>query len=135
MTTLYGTPQTDDARAFLEMMQRTMDEFAAAWTRGDVATLMTLFGKDPVYRTSSGLTFKGRSALRDGLAKMCPPPSDGPVPPQAEGKMHFFGRCCLSYWTLRLPNGSGQALVDGVDVITFNEDAKVILKDAYRKLA
>ena len=112
-----------------------MQDFAAAWTRGDVAALMALFGQDPIYKTSSGAIFKGRSALHEGLVKMCPPPSDGPAPPPAEAKMHFFDRYCLSYWTLRLPNGDSQALVDGVDVITFDEDAKVISKDAYRKLA
>ncbi len=124
-----------DAQVFTAMMRRTMQDFAAAWARGDVAALMALFGPDPTYRTSSGITFRGRSALHDGLLKMCPPLSDAPAPPPAEAKMHFFDRCCLTYWALRLPNGDSQALVDGVDVITFDADAKVVLKDAYRKLA
>ena len=61
---------------------------------------------------------------------MCPRPAGAPAPPPAEAKTHFFDHCCLSYWTLRLINGDGQVLVDGVDVITFDENAKVILKDA-----
>ncbi len=123
------------SEAFHEMMRRTMESFTAAWARGDIDGLMGLFGDNPIYRTSSGAAFEGSVALREGLSKMCLSPQGDTPSPAAPTRMHFFDRSCLTYWTLKLANGDTQSVVDGVDVITFDNQARLIVKDAYRKLA
>ncbi len=118
-----------------DTMRNTMSSFTAAWARGDIDSLMTLFGDDPIYRTSSGAAFEGRTLLREGLVKMCQPSASDSPPPANQARMHFFDRSCLTYWTLELAAGDTQAVVDGVDVITFDDQGRIIVKDAYRKLA
>ncbi len=120
-----------DEPVLFQKMRQTMSAFTAAWSRGDIDGLMTLFGEDPLYRTSSGIAFKGRASLREGLVKMCQPSDDAAA---AEPTMHLFGRCCLIYWRLELANGDRRDMVDGVDVITFDNDGLITVKDAYRKL-
>ena len=58
--------QTGDAQVFTAMIRQTMQDFATAWFRGDVAALMALFGADPVYRTPSGVTFTGAAHSTTG---------------------------------------------------------------------
>ncbi len=137
MTTA-ASEQTEDrtvAAGFIQRTRQTMKAFTQAWDSGDIDGLMALFGDEPTYRTSSGTTFAGRPALRDGLVRMCQPQPPGGAPKTAAPDMQFFGRTCLAYWRLVLPNGDSKSLVDGVDVITFDDDARVVSKDAYRKLA
>ena len=135
--TIAATDKPEDRAAspgFIHETRQTMKAFALAWDAGDIDGLMALFGNDPVYRTSSGTTFAGRLALRDGLTRMCQPQQSDSTPKAGEPDMQFFGRICIAYWSLVLPNGETRGLVDGVDVITFDDDARVIRKDAYRKL-
>jgi hypothetical protein len=110
-------------------MQQTLEAFAAAWSRGDIDALMDLVGDHPVYRTSGGLVFEGRDAVRGGFEQICKPSDDSPPPSPPP---HFFGNMCLCTWSL--PLNAGEPPVAGVDVITFDENAKVVSKDAYRKL-
>jgi len=110
-------------------MQSTLNAFAAAWSRGDIAALMDLVGEHPVYRTSGGLVFEGRDAVRRGFEQICKP-SDDPPPPSPPP--HFFGNMCLCHWTLAL--SPGEQPVAGIDIITFDENARLVSKDAYRKL-
>jgi hypothetical protein len=110
-------------------MQSTLEAFAAAWSRGDIAALMDLVGEHPVYRTSGGLVFEGREAVRRGFEQICKPSGNPPPPSPAP---HFFGNTCLCYWSL--PLSSGEPPIAGIDIITFDENAKLISKDAYRKM-
>ena len=119
---------------FHKQMRRTMESFTAAWARGDIDGLMALFGDNPIYRTSSGAVFEGRVALREGLLKMCPSPADDSLSSAVPARIHFFDRLCLTYWQMELANGDTKAIVEGVDVITFDDRARLIVKDAYRKL-
>jgi hypothetical protein len=118
------------------LMQATIAQFSDAWARCDIDKLMTLMSDAPLYRTSSGLTFEGREAVRQGFSRMCqpaksPPPANSAPPP---GKFVFFDDKCLSYWTLTLPAPDGQSrLVEGIDVISFDPDGRIRIKDAYRK--
>ncbi|HLY57540.1 MAG TPA: nuclear transport factor 2 family protein [Stellaceae bacterium] len=116
------------------VMEATLSRFSAAWGRGDIDGLMALMADDPTYRTSSGLTFRGRQEVREGFARICRPsdPATDPPPPAAP---HFFDNKCLSFFTLLLPAvGGGLAMVEGVDIITFDGDGRIVAKDAYRKL-
>jgi hypothetical protein len=116
-------------------MRSTIERFSQAWGRGDVDALMTLMSEAPLYRTSSGSTFEGREAVREGFRKICQPadPAASPPPPP---RLYFFDDKCLSYWSLKLPAPGGDPRwVDGIDVISFDPDGKIRIKDAYRKLA
>jgi len=130
---------TDNAgpEDFKSRMQQTMQDFAAAWGRCDIDALMDLVGADPVYRTSSGAVFTGRDQVRAGFTKICQPaPAGQTPPPSSQGTMRFFDSMCISYWTLPLTNADGvRSFVEGVDVISFDAQAKLVCKDAYRKLA
>ena len=115
-------------------MEATLSQFSAAWSRGDIDGLMALMADDPTYRTSGGATFRGRHEVREGFARICRPSEPGTDPPPP-AVPHFFENKCLAFWTLRLPaTGGGHATVDGVDVITFDGEGRILVKDAYRKL-
>lgn len=113
------------------LIQATMTRFAKAWACVDVDGLMSLMSDVPVYRTSGGLIFEGREAVRQGFVRMCQPAN---APPPPAGIFQFFEDKCLSYWTLSLPvDGGATRTVDGIDVISFDPDGRIRIKDAYRK--
>jgi hypothetical protein len=59
---------------------------------------------------------------------------DNPPPPPAPGpRPFFFENHALVYWHLTLPGTDGPVEVDGVDVITFDDQDRIAVKDAYRK--
>ena len=116
------------------LMRSTVEKFSQAWARGDVDGLMTLMSDTPLYKTSGGSTFEGRAAVREGFLKICrpaePTASQAPAP-----RLCFFDDKCLSYWSLKLSSADGEARwVDGIDVISFDPDGRIRIKDAYRKL-
>jgi hypothetical protein len=116
-------------------MRSTIEKFSQAWAHGDIDALMSLMSDAPLYKTSSGLTFEGREAVRLGFSKICQPakPPASPAPP---AQLCFFDDGCLSYWSLKLPSSDGElSWVDGIDVISFDPDGRIRIKDAYRKLA
>jgi hypothetical protein len=125
------TPRASETE-YRARIEATLTEFAGAWSRCDIDALMALVGEQPCYRTSGGLVFEGREAVRQGFEHMCKPaaPQHG-APPQPPPP-HFFGNMCISYWYVQLAAGSPP--VPGIDILIFDEDAKVISKDAYRKL-
>jgi hypothetical protein len=45
----------------------------------------------------------------------------------------FFENHALVYWRLTLSGTDGPVEVDGVDVITFDDEDRIVVKDAYRK--
>jgi hypothetical protein len=117
------------------LMRSTVEKFSRAWVRGDVDGLMTLMSDVPLYKTSSGSTFEGREEVREGFLRICRPaePSASPAPPPS---LCFFADKCLSYWSLKLPFPDGEPRwVEGIDVISFDPDGRIRIKDAYRKLA
>jgi hypothetical protein len=128
-------PDMSDAAVPETLMRSTIERFSQAWARGDIDALMTLMSATPLYRTSSGSIFEGREAVREGFCKICRPadPTASPPPPP---RLHFFDDKCLSYWAMKLPSLDGEpSWVDGIDVISFDPDGRIRIKDAYRKLA
>jgi len=126
---------TDRIFVPVALMWSTIEKFSRAWARGDIDGLMTLMSDAPLYKTSSGSTFEGREAVREGLLKICRPaePTASPAPPP---RLCFFDDKCLSYWSLKLPCPDGEPRwIEGIDVISFDSDGKIRIKDAYRKLA
>ncbi len=117
------------------LMRSMIERFSDAWARADIDTLMSLMSDAPVYKTSAGATFEGREAVRQGFAKICQPTPPG-APPAPPGRYEFFDDKCLSYWSLRLAGADGEMRwVAGIDVISFDCDGRIRVKDAYRKLA
>jgi hypothetical protein len=117
------------------LMRSTVKKFSLAWARGDVDGLMALMSDAPLYKTSSGSTFEGRAAVREGFLKICRPAESSPSP-ASPPSLFFFADKCLSYWSLKLPSLDGEPRwVDGIDVISFDPDGRIRIKDAYRKLA
>lgn len=113
-------------------MLATLTRFSSSWHRGDIDGLLAEMSPEPAYRTSSGGNFEGRSAVRVALQQMCKPGKAGaePGPPDSI----FFANKSLSYWCLDLPKpGGGVEKVKGVDLITYDNDGRILLKDAYRK--
>jgi len=116
----------------------TLRRFAEAWGKGDVDTLMSLMTENPTYRASTGAgpgaVYQGRDEVRAAFSRMLggAPQSANPPPPAAE--VAFFGNRALAFWKLpfRSPDGT-PAIVEGVDVMTFDERGRIAIKDAYRK--
>jgi ketosteroid isomerase-like protein len=116
----------------------TLRRFSEAWARGDVDGLMRLMTDAPTYKASvgpgPGAVHRGREQVRAAFSRMFAAPPTPSDPPPPAGEVVFFGNRALSFWTLRgrAPDGSS-ALVDGVDVMTFDESGRIAVKDSYRK--
>jgi|SRR5271154_2629111 len=112
--------------------------FSEAWTRGDVDTLIRLMTDVPTYRASvgsaPGAVYHGRDEVRAAFSRLLSGPPPGNDPPPPSGEVAFFGNRALSFWKLRgrAPDGS-PAIVEGVDVLTFDESGRIAVKDSYRK--
>ena len=123
-----------DTAEFTHMMRQTVEQFALAWRRADIDGLMSLLGSNPLYRTSAGAVFEGAENVRKGFTQICKPSADNDAPADPP-RLHFFENKCVSYWTLLISAADGsQRVVEGVDILTFDERAKLVCKDAYRKL-
>lgn len=122
----------------LAAMQSTYVRFSSCWQSGDIDGLMSVMSGEPSYRTSSGARFDGRDEVRRGFGLVCQPAGQPPAgtPDAGFENVHFFGNRSLSYWSLSLPDGDGELRqVQGVDVITYDVDGRIALKDAYRKVS
>lgn len=115
-----------------------LEHFSQAWARADVGALMDLMTDDPVYRASTGpepgALYQGRDAVRAAFTRLLaasPPAEEAALPP---GDRFFFGNRALSFWSLpgTAPDGT-PTVVEGVDVLTFADDGRIAIKDAYRK--
>lgn len=120
--------------------RKTLELFSAAWSRGDVDTLLSLMGDEPVYKGSTGARpgtlYRGREEVRAVLEKMAGgnAGADEPSAPAPAPEMYFFANRALVYWNLMLPGADGSPQpVDGVDIIEFTDDGRIAVKDAYRK--
>ena len=113
--------------------RETLTHFSAAWAVGDVDTLISLMSDDPIYKGSTGpepgTVFVGREQVRAALERMAGGNrgSEAAPPPQ----MYFFADRAMVFWRLVLPGSDSE--VDGVDVMTFTNDGRIAVKDAYRK--
>jgi len=124
-----------------EIVQRRLDvllRFSEAWRCGDVDTLLSLMSDEPVYRGSTGplpgTEARGRQAVAAAFERMVGANrSQVPTAPAAAPRAHFFDSHALVYWHLTLPGANGPVAVDGVDVITFDDEGRIAVKDAYRK--
>lgn len=117
-------------------MRNTFERFANAWRQGDIDGLMENMAASPSYRTSGGVCFEGREAVRKALAELCKSSAKASTSDDEPNETFFFANRSLSYWSLSLPSGDGAARdVKGIDVITYDADGRIVLKDAYRKLS
>lgn len=124
-----------------EIFRRRLDvlmRFGEAWRCGDVDTLLSLMSDEPVYRGSTGplpgSEARGRQAVAAAFERMVGMNRTGVVPaPAGAPRAYFFDRHALVYWHLTLPGAEGPVGVDGVDVITFDDQDRIAVKDAYRK--
>lgn len=135
---------TDSATsiALEEKHRNTITAFSAAWEAGDVDTLLSLMGDKPVYRGSTGAgpgtEFVGKEEVGALLQRMVGSNSASDknknASPAAPPEMYFFGNRALVYWRIPFPDANGNPTeVDGVDVMTFTDDGRIAVKDAYRK--
>jgi hypothetical protein len=127
-----GDADSDAVEALpVSLMKSTISSFGRAWRRGDIEALMSLMSDTPLYRTSGGSVFSGRDAVREGFRDMCQPTKSAAPP----GRQLFFANKCLSFWLLCLPSPDGlDKVVEGMDVISFESDGRIAVKDAYRKV-
>jgi hypothetical protein len=124
-----------------ETLQRRVDlllRFGEAWRCGDVDTLMSLMSDEPVYRGSTGALpgseARGRQAVAAAFERMVGMNRGNPAPaPSPAPRPYFFENHALVYWRLTLSGTDGPVEVDGVDVITFDDEDRIVVKDAYRK--
>ena len=126
--------------SIIDTRRKTLELFSAAWNRGDVNTLLSLMSDEPVYKGSTGdrpgTLYVGREEVRAAFERTLEGIADSPAPapPATPPEIYFFSDRALVYWSLKLPGADGVLnQVDGVDVITFTDDGRVALKDAYRK--
>ena len=124
-----------------KIRQETLASFSAAWNAGDVDTLLSLMGDEPVYKGSTGPgpgtinvgidevgayleRMVGGNSASDTSTNTAPPPP-----------MYFIDDDrALVFWSIKLPNAEGVFVdVDGVDILTFTDDGRIAIKDAYRK--
>ena len=137
---LEGMPPVSPGIDQISTRQKTLECFSAAWSKGDVDTLLGLMSEEPVYKGSTGekpgTVFIGREKVRVAFERMAGPNanSTGETAPTTPPEMYFFADRALVFWRLSLPDADGLLQeVDGVDVITFTDDGRIAVKDAYRK--
>jgi hypothetical protein len=131
--------------------EETLRRFSQAWSCGDVDAVMAEMTENPTYRASvgkgPGSVYHGRDEVRAAISRLLSSPSvasspapagvassPAGVPPSVAGKEAFFGNRALSFWALpgRAPDGT-PAVIEGVDVLTFDERGRIAVKDSYRK--
>jgi hypothetical protein len=131
LETIYFTMNDKEQR-----QRETLARFSAAWSTGDVNTLLELMSDEPVYKGSTGpepgTVCSGRDAVRAAFERMTAGNKSAvPGTPQPPPESYFFGNRALVYWRLALPGAATE--VSGVDVLTFTDDGRIAVKDAYRK--
>lgn len=81
--------------------RKTLELFSAAWSRGDVDSLLSLMGDEPVYKGSTGARpgtlYGGREEVRAAFEKMAGgnAGADEPLPPATPPEMYFFSKCFI----------------------------------------
>ncbi len=116
--------------------RETIIRFGSAWAAGDVDGLMSLMSDQPRYRGSTGpepgIEFVGSEQVRAAFERIAGPNAGSPpAEPAPPPEMYFFEDRALAFWRLKFPGSD--CLVEGVDVMTFTDDGRIAVKDAYRK--
>lgn len=119
-----------------QICRETIIRFGAAWAADDVDGLMSLMGDEPRYRGSTGpepgTEFVGSEQVRAALERIAGPNAgSAPSKPAPPPEMYFFEDRALAFWRLKFPGSDRE--VEGVDVMTFTDDGRIAVKDAYRK--
>ena len=117
--------------------RQLLDDFAEAWSRGDVDGLMDLMSDEPTYRASTGsgpgTDYVGRDQVRAGFVAVIEAEVSSGVPAPPVSDIHVFDDRGILFWSYAATAPSGEeVMVEGVDVWTFT-DGRITMKDAYRK--
>jgi steroid delta-isomerase-like uncharacterized protein len=132
---LAAAPPETAAAADETAVLRMLDAFAAAWNRHDVDALMACMADDCVFESAAGpdLTgtrYVGRDAVRASYAAIFTAYTDA----RWNNPRHFVaGNRAVSEWTFTGTTTAGARVeVNGCDIFTLR-DAKIVLKNSYRK--
>jgi steroid delta-isomerase-like uncharacterized protein len=116
-------------------MLKLLDEFAAAFNRHDLDTIMSLMTADCVFEASAGDAvtgerYAGQDAVHAAFAAVFEQFPDA----RWAGARHFAtADRGVSEWTFTGTRQDGQRVeVNGCDLFTFR-DGKIALKNSYRK--
>lgn len=109
-----------------------LQQFADAWIRQDVASLLRLLTLDAVYSASvgpePGTTFRGHDEIAAGLVAMFAHDEGAEV---TQGEPMIVGDAAVTTWTYSFSDA--RKTQQGVDLWRFR-DHRIALKDAYRKV-
>ena len=112
-----------------------MDDFADAWNRHDLDTLMAMMTVDCVFEASAGPDVdgersEGRDAVRAAFAAVF---ETFPDAHWADARHFAAGSRGVSEWTFSGTRKDGKRVeVNGCDLFTFRGD-KIAVKNSYRK--
>ncbi|NKE68438.1 nuclear transport factor 2 family protein [Ramlibacter sp. RBP-2] len=119
----------------MTMTVETLQAFADAWNRHDLAALMTFMTDDCVFEASAGphacgTALMGRDAVSAGFQEVWTTYPDA----LWDSPRHFVaGDRGVSEWTFRGTRQDGSRVeVNGCDLFTFRGD-KIAVKNSYRK--
>ena len=115
--------------------------FSDAWGRRDIDTLLSLMSAEPTYRGSTGpfpgTSFVGIDEVRAGFKKMLggdPIPRLASEPQPVAPEALYVADKVITFWSLPFTTADGTVTeVQGVDLLTFDADDRIRMKDAYRK--
>jgi taurine dehydrogenase small subunit len=118
-----------------DVTTETLQAFAEAWNRHDLAALMAFMTDDCVFEASAGpdvcgSRYSGRDAVRSAFAEVW---STFPDAHWAKARHFVVGDRGVSEWTFSGTRADGTRVeVDGCDLFTFR-DGKIALKNSFRK--
>lgn len=119
----------------MTMTVETLQAFADAWNRHDLAALMTFMTDDCVFEASAGphacgTALMGRDAVSAGFQEVWTTYPDA----RWDSPRHFVaGDRGVSEWTFRGTRQDGSRVeVNGCDLFTFR-GGKIAVKNSYRK--
>jgi steroid delta-isomerase-like uncharacterized protein len=118
-----------------EVTTKILQDFADAWNRHDVDSLMAFMTEDCVFEASAGAEvfgtrYAGHAAVRAGFAEVW---TTFPDAHWGNARHLVHGERGVSEWTFTGTRTDGTRVeVHGCDLFTFR-DGKIALKDSYRK--
>ena len=118
-----------------EVSAATLEAFAAAWNRHDLAALMAFMHRDCVFETAAGLEafgtrHQGPEAVAAAFASAW---QNMPDAQWRDGRHWVSGERGVSEWTFTGTAADGTRVqAHGVDLFTF-KDGKILRKNVFRK--
>lgn len=117
-----------------EMTLTRLEQFNDAWSKGDVATLMTFMTEDCIYEASvgpePGRTFIGRAQVEEGFREMLNHDSDAE---SKGGRCAVLGDLGIAEWSYVKTKAGRPIEIRGCDIFEFSGD-KIRRKNAFRKV-